>query len=168
MGRSVSGQMPKRIAAEIPGDTDKRVAAQPTCNSPQQVIRRDEQRQKQEGTDEIPSAWAFGESVDESLDAVLGSHRAEHGADDRDHNGEMRRWASPEIAADKGNGSLCVLAKVIHRIALSVGLGAWPKTQIFGRNVSLTDRFRASRSVRSRTPRIKKFGSFSRANALTD
>jgi hypothetical protein len=80
MGRSVSGQMPKRIAAEIPGDTDKRVAAQPTCNSPQQVIRRDEQRQKQEGTDEIPSAWAFGESVDESLDAVLGSHRAEHGA----------------------------------------------------------------------------------------
>jgi hypothetical protein len=27
----------------------------------------------------------------------------------------MRRWASPKIAAVKGNGSLCVLAKVIHR-----------------------------------------------------
>ncbi len=110
--------MPKQIAAQIAGDGDECVAGDPTGNPPQQVIRGNQRRQKDEPEPGIAGICAGVKSsrqrIHQNLDAVLRAHRAADRAKDRDQNRSVGHRSRLHVAGEKRKGTIGIPTNFFH------------------------------------------------------
>jgi hypothetical protein len=112
------GEMPKQVAAQVAGDRNEGIVSDPAGNAPQEVIRRNQRRQKQEAQPSISGMRADGKSsrqrVDQNFHAVLRAHRATDGRDNGGYDRSMGERPPPYVAGEKRKGAILVPTSVLH------------------------------------------------------
>ena len=116
--RGVPGEVPKQVAPQVAGHTDKGEIRNPTGDAPQQVIGGD-QRTEQNKCCPYVGGHPMGKRVDQILDAVLRADRTPYRREDRGQDRCVGDWALPHIAKDKNKRTIGVLAKVGHARSIS-------------------------------------------------
>jgi len=114
----VPGKVAEQIAAHIAGDPDKDGTGDPTGQPPQQIVRSDQRRQKEETQPCVRDIGAARDAtrqyVDENLDAVLRADRATDGRHDRRYDDRMRYRPHHHVTGEKRYGTIGVPTSIVH------------------------------------------------------
>jgi hypothetical protein len=85
----MSRQVLEQIAAEIAGHGRKHRGADPARHAPKQIVRGDQDGEKEESPPDHRSGIGAGEDIHQRLDRVLRADRAGHRREDRKQDEKM-------------------------------------------------------------------------------
>ncbi len=96
-------EMAEKFGPQVSRRLDEGVAGDPARHAPQQVVRRDESDDEDEGRPGTARRRRVRQRVDQPLDSILGADRTGHGAEDSQQDDGVSDGISADGADEKGD-----------------------------------------------------------------